>query len=50
MLYVLEACFTPLAIEGLPHMQSGLHAAEAEDADNARPDDENTSPKLMILQ
>lgn len=51
MLHILEACFTPLAAEGLPHMQCGLHAAEVENSDNARPEVDHTSPaEPMILQ
>lgn len=51
MLYVLEACFTRLAAESLPHMQCGLHAAKVEDSGNARSDDDNTFPaKQMISQ
>lgn len=50
VLYVLEACFTPSAAEGLPHMWCRLHA-EVEDSGNARPNFDNISPaKLMILQ
>lgn len=44
-------CFTPLAAEGLPHMQCGLHAAEVEDPGNAKPHDDNTAPsKTVMLQ